>query len=140
MQEQELGRSKGGFTTKLHAACDALGNPVRFFLTAGQRSAYTKARDLIEGKTMKALLADKGYDANYMIEAASNVGAEAVIPPRAGRKIKREYDSDLYKERNLIERMFNKMKNFRRVATRYDKLDVAYMAFALIAGIYLWLK
>ena len=75
-----------------------------------------------------------------MVEAANNVGAEAVIPPRARRKIKREYDVDLYKERNLIERMFNKMKNFRRVATRYDKLDIAYMAFVLISGIYLWLK
>ena len=65
IQEQELGRSKGGFTTKSHAACDSLGNPVKFFLTAGQRSDYTKARDLIEGKRMEALIADKGYDANY---------------------------------------------------------------------------
>lgn len=89
---------------------------------------------------MRALLADKGYDANYMIEAANNVGAEAVIPPRTRRKIKREYDTDLYKERNLIERMFNKMKNFRRVATRYDKLDLAYMSFVLVSAIYLWLK
>lgn len=140
MQEQELGRSKGGFTTKLHASCDALGNPVRFFLTAGQSSDYTKARDLIEGKTMSALLADKGYDANYMVEAANNIGAQAVIPPRIRGKVRRKYDVDLYKERNLIERMFNKMKHFRRVATRYDKLDIAYMAFVLISAIYLWLK
>ncbi|MBL8676198.1 MAG: transposase [Alphaproteobacteria bacterium] len=63
-QEQELGRSRGGFTTKIHAACDALGNPLRFYLTAGQRSDYLKALDLIEGFKMKALLADKGYDAN----------------------------------------------------------------------------
>ena len=140
IQEQELGRSKCGFTTKLHAACDALGNPVRFYLTAGQRSDYTKARDLIEGKSMQALIADKGYDANYMVKAANDIGAEAVIPQRARRKIKREYDTYLYKERNLIERMFNKIKHFRRVATRYDKLDLAYMAFVLISGIYLWLK
>lgn len=140
IQEQGLGRSKGGFTTKQHAACDALGNPVRFFLTAGQRSDYLKARDLINGKIMKALIADKGYDADYMIEATKNVGAEAVIPPRSGRKILREYDTELYKERNIIERMFNKLKHFRRVATRYDKLDIAYMAFVFIASIYLWLK
>lgn len=140
MQEQEIGRSKGGFTSKLHAACDGLGNPVRFFITAGQRSDYSKALDLIEGKKMKALIADKGYDANYMIEAASIVGAEVIIPPRSNRKIPRHYDAELYKERNLIERMFNKMKHFRRVATRYDKLDVAYLGFVFIAACYLWLK
>jgi transposase len=90
MQEQKLGRSKGGFTTKLHAACDALGNPIRFFITAGQRSDYTKALELIEGKMMKALIADKGYDANEMVNAAIKVGAKAIIPARSMRKIQRE--------------------------------------------------
>jgi transposase len=140
MQEQGLGRSKGGFSSKLHAACDALGNPVRFFVTAGQRSDYIKALELIEGQDMSALIADKGYDANYMVDAAKCVKAEAVIPPRSQRKTPRDYDKELYKERNLIERMFNKLKHFRRVATRYDKLDIAYLAFAFLAGIYLWLK
>ena len=140
MQEQGLGRSKGGFSSKLHAACDALGNPVRFFVTAGQRSDYIKALDLIDGQKMGALIADKGYDANYMVDAAKSIHAEAVIPPRSQRKTPREYDKELYKERNLIERMFNKLKNFRRVATRYDKLDIAYLGFVLVAAIYLWLK
>lgn len=89
---------------------------------------------------MSALIADKGYDANYMVDAAKCVKAEAVIPPRSQRKTPRDYDKELYKERNLIERMFNKLKHFRRVATRYDKLDIAYLAFAFLAGIYLWLK
>jgi len=140
MQEQELGRSKGGFSTKIHASCDALGNPLRFFITAGQRSDYVKALDLIEDQNMDALIADKGYDADYMVEGTLNVGGEVVIPPRSRRKILREYDKELYKERNLIERMFNKMKHFRRVATRYDKLAVAYLSFVFISGIYLWLK
>ena len=140
MQEEALGRSKGGFSTKLHAACDALGNPLRFFITAGQRSDYVKALDLIDGKDMQALIADKGYDANYVIEAADKVNAKSIIPPRSNRKIYREYDTELYKERNLIERMFNKMKNFRRVATRYDKLAISYIAFVFISAIYLWLK
>lgn len=140
MQEQGLGRSKGGFSSKLHAACDALGNPVRFFVTAGQRSDYIKALDLIEGRKMKSLIADKGYDADYMVKAAKDVKAEAVIPSRARRKVPREYDEELYKERNLIERMFNKLKHFRRVATRYDKLDIAYLGFVFIAAIYLWIK
>ena len=124
----------------MHAACDALGNPIRFFVTAGQRSDYIKALELIEGQPMSALLADKGYDANYMIDAAKCIKAEAVIPPRSQRKTPRDYDRELYKERNLIERMFNKLKHFRRVATRYDKLDIAYLAFVLFAAIYLWLK
>jgi transposase len=140
MQEQELGRSKGGFSSKLHAACDALGNPVRFFVTAGQRSDYIKALDLVKGRKMEALIADKGYDADYMVKAANDAKAEAVIPSRARRKAPREYDEELYKERNLIERMFNKLKHFRRVATRYDKLDIAYLGFVFIAGIYLWIK
>jgi transposase len=139
-QEQELGRSKGGFTTKLHAACDALGNPVRFFITPGQRSYYVKALEMIENIPMKALLADKGYDANYIADAVLKIKAEVVIPPRSKRKNPREYDVDLYKERNIIERMFNKMKNFRRIATRYDKLGIAYLGFVFIVGTYLWLK
>ncbi|VVC34949.1 Transposase DDE domain,Putative transposase IS4/IS5 family [Cinara cedri] len=139
-ENQGLGRSKGGYSTKLHAACDALGNPLRFFVTAGQRSDYVKALDLVEGKKMAALIADKGYDANYMIKAAEAINAEPVIPPRSNRKTPREYDKELYKERNLIERMFNKLKNFRRVATRYDKLAISFLSFVHIASIYLWLK
>jgi transposase len=140
MQEQGLGRSKGGFSSKLHAACDALGNPVRFFVTAGQRSDYIKALDLIHGQKMNALIADKGYDADYMAEAAKAVDAEVVIPSRSIRKIPRQYDEYLYKERNKIERMFNKIKHFRRVATRYEKLDISYLSFVFLAAIYLWLK
>jgi transposase len=138
MQEQELGRSRGGFTTKIHAACDALGNPLRFFITAGQRSDYIKALDLIEGFEMQALLADKGYDADYIIAAVGK--AQAVILPRAMRKHQRSYDTELYKERNLVERMFNKLKHFRRVATRYDKLAITYLAFIHFAAIFILLK
>ncbi|MGL4824691.1 MAG: IS5 family transposase [Alphaproteobacteria bacterium] len=137
-REQELGRSRGGLTTKIHAACDALGNPLRFYLTAGQKSDYLKALDLIEGFEMKALLGDKGYDANYVVEALGK--AEAVIPPRSMQKSLRTYDKDLYKERNLVERMFNKIKHFRRVATRYDKLAIAFLSFVHIAAIYILLK
>ena len=89
---------------------------------------------------MESLIADKGYDADYMAKAAKDAKAGAVIPSRARKKVSREYEQDLYKERNLIERMFNKLKHFRRVATRYDKLDIAYLGFVFLAGIYLWLK
>jgi transposase len=136
--EQELGRSPGGFTTKIHATCDALGNPIRFLLSPGERSDYTKALDLIEGFDLQKLLADKGYDAQYIIDYVGE--NKAVIPPRSLRKVQRNYDIDLYKERNLIERMFNKLKHFRRVATRYDKLASSFLSFIHLAASLIWLK
>ena len=87
-----------------------------------------------------AVLADKGYDADYVIAAVESMGAIAVIPPKSNRKTPREYDKEIYKERNLIERLFNKLKHFRRIATRYDKTALSFMSFLNIAAIYLWLK
>jgi transposase len=139
-QNQALGRSCGGFSTKIHAVCDALGNPIRFTITAGQVSDYREALTLIDGFKTKSVLADKGYDADYIVEGALKCGAEAVIPPKSSRNNPREYDKELYKERNLIERLFNKLKHFRRVATRYDKTASAFLAFVHIAAICLWLK
>jgi len=95
---------------------------------------------LLDGIKATAVLADKGYDADYIVTAAENMGAQAVIPPKSNRKIQREYDTELYKERNHVERLFNKLKHFRRVATRYDKTATAFLAFVHIAAIYLWLK
>ena len=139
-QNEALGRCRGGFTTKIHAACDSHGNPVRFILTAGQASDYTQALALLENMKAEAVLADKGYDADYVVEAVGSMGAIVVIPPKSNRKVLREYDAVLYKERNHIERMFSKLKHFRRVATRYDKTALSFMAFLNIAAIYLWLK
>lgn len=135
-----LGRSRGGFSTKIHVACDSQGKPLRFILTPGQGSDYQQALALLEGFKPQAVLADKGYDADYIIEAVEKVDAVCVIPSTKNRKIARKYDRILYKERNQIERLFNKLKNFRRVATRYDKLDIAFHSFICLAGIYLWLK
>ena len=95
---------------------------------------------MIDGFKASAVLADKGYDADYIVEGALNCGAAAVIPPKSSRKNPREYDKDLYKERNLLERLFNKLKHFRRVATRYDKTASAFLAFVHVAAICLWLK
>ncbi len=139
-KNQALGRSRGGFTTKIHALCDALGNPVRFILTGGERHDCTQALALIEGLKPEAVLADKGYDADYIVEAVKNMDAMAVIPPKSNRILQRVYDRDLYKERNLIERMFGKLKQFRRVATRYEKTKIAFMGFLHIASILLWLN
>ena len=85
-------------------------------------------------------IADKGYDADHLIEKVTQTGAEVVIPPKRNRKVQRSYDIDLYKERNIIERFFNKLKQFRRVATRYDKLLNNFMGFVKLAAIAIWLK
>lgn len=127
-------------STKIHATCDSHGNPIRFILTGGQASDYTQAIDLIKGFKAQAVLADKGYDANYVVEQAKEMGAVAVIPPKKHRRNPREYDAILYKERNQVERLFNKLKHWRRVATRYDKTANAFMGFILVAAITLWIK
>ena len=117
-----------------------MGNPTRFILTGGERPDCEQAVNLLANQEADAVLADKGYDADYIVDAVHVMGAEAVIPSRSNRKDLREYDAYLYKERNIIERMYGKLKHFRRVATRYDKLATSYMSFVLVAAIYLWLK
>lgn len=85
-------------------------------------------------------MADKGYDADHLHEKIAAAGSEIGIPPKRNRKVQRSYDADLYKERNLVERFFNKLKQFRRVATRYDKLLTNFMGFVKLAAIAIWLK
>src|SRR5271166_4392835 len=137
---QGLGRSRGGLSTKIHAAGDALGNPLRLIGTPGQRNDIAFAHDLVEGFEADVTIADKGYDADHLCEKIAETGSEAVIPPKGNRIIKRRYDTDLYKECNIIERFFNKLKQFRRVATRYDKLLANFMGFVKLAAIAIWLK
>ena len=137
---QGLGRSRGGLSTKIHAASDALGNPVRLIGSPGQRNDITFAHDLIDAFVAEGVIADKGYDADHLCDKIAETGAQIVIPPKRNRKVQRAYDIDLYKERNLIERFFNKLKQFRRIATRYDKLLVNFMGFVKLAAIAIWLR
>lgn len=113
---------------------------MRFILTAGPCSDYDSALALLEGLPAEAVLADKGYDADYLVEAIRQKGAKVVIPPRSHRKTQRRFDRKLYQERNRIERMFNYLKHFRRISTRYDKTALSFLSFVHLAGIYLWLK
>lgn len=99
-----------------------------------------KALDLIDGIKLGAVLADRAYDADRLMDAILDAGAEPVIPPRRHRKHQHAYDKALYKERNVIERFFNKLKQFRRVATRYDKLLNNFMGFVKIAAIAILLR
>jgi len=137
--EEAVGKSRGGLSTKIHAAVDALGNPVRLLLTAGQASEYGQANALIEGFGADYILADKGYDSDDFVQAITETGAVAVIPSRKNRNEPRDYDRELYKERNLVERLFQKLKQFRRIATRYERLARNYQAMLYLAASLIWL-
>jgi len=126
-------------STKIHAAVDALGNPVKLLLTAGQASEYGQASALIDGFDAAYILADKGYDSDKFIGELEKAGATAVIPSRKNRKERREYDQALYKERNLVERLFQKLKHFRRIATRYERLKRNYQAMLFLVSSVIWL-
>ena len=134
-----MGKSRGGLSTKIHAAVDALGNPVRLLLTPGQASEYGQAEVLIDGFTPEAVLADKGYDSDAFIEAIRRSGAEAVIPSRRNRLQPRPLDRHLYKARNLVERFFQKLKQFRRIATRYERLARNYQSMLSLVSAVIWL-
>lgn len=123
-------------STKIHAVTDALGNPVRFILTGGQRNDITQIEQLLDGLRAGHVIADKGYDGARALKAVTSAGAIPVIPRRKTTAQWRRFDATLYKERNLIERFFNKIKHFRRIATRYDKLARNYAGFlSLVAAI-----
>ncbi len=136
-----MGRSRGGLTTKIHAVVDAKGLPIRLGLTPGQTYDGEVAMELLNALPENAMvLADKAYDANAIREMIRGQGAWANIPPKSNRKEPIHFSSDLYKARNLIERFFNKIKHFRRIATRYDKLAANYMAMIKLASIRVWLR
>ena len=127
--EQALGRSRGGFSSKLHAAGDALGNPLAFRLTAGQQGDAPQALPLLDRLSAQAVIADKAYDTDAILEAVAAAGALAVIPPRATRLDQRATDWQLYQQRHKIEILFGFMKHYRRVFARFEKLARRYLAF-----------
>jgi transposase len=111
-----------------------LGNPVELMLTPGQAHDLTCAEQLIDSADPDALLGDKAYDADPLIDTLTQRGITPVIPPKANRKAPRACDLALYCERNLIERFFNKLKHFRAIATRYDKLAKIFLAGVQLAS------
>ena len=119
---------------------DGLGRPLRFILTAGQVHDVVAAPDLIDGFTADAVLADKAYDSNDFRACVAEAGAEAVIPSRRNRKVPIPHDRTAYRHRNRIERCFNKLKHFRRFATRYDRRAIHYLAFAHLAAVMIWMR
>jgi transposase len=135
-----LGRSHSGFTTKLHAAVSDTFLPLRFILTAGARHDVTQAPVLIAGYTCDTVIADAAYDSDAFRAEIVDQGSVPVIRPRKNRLEDRPYDKDLYKLRNVIERFFHRLKQYRRVATRYDKYARRYLGFVYVAAILITAK
>ena len=119
---------------------DSLGRPLRISVTAGQTGDITAAPALLEGQTAKAVLADKAYDSNALRALIASMGAEAVIPSNRTRKVIIPHDAALYKHRNRIERCFNRLKHFRRFATRYDRRTIHFAGFTALAAAMIWLR
>ena len=125
--------------TKIHALCDGLGNPLRFKLTAGNKSDTPELIGLVRGLPGRELLADKAYDSDAIVQEAMGKGMEVVIPPKAGRKKKRAFDALKYRARDLVENLRQRMKVYRRVATRYEKLDTRFLSIVYLVGAMKWL-
>ncbi len=127
-------------TTKIHLAVDGRGRPVRIILTPGQCGDAPQAPALLEGFHPAHVIADKAYDSNALRQLIASQGAEVVIPCNPTRKRLIPYNFTLYKLRNRIERCINKLKHFRRIATRYDRRASYFLAFIQIACSILWMR
>ena len=138
--KQGLGRSKGGFTSKIHAKVDALGNPLKFIVTPGQESDFCQADHMLENTSSAYVLCDRGYDSDNFRSKIKQQKCIPVIPGRRNRAAQIDYDKWLYRERNLIERFFSKIKYHRRIFSRFDKSIQSFIGFLSFAGAILWLK
>jgi transposase len=133
-EHEQLGRSRGGFSTKIHVAVDGVGKPTKIFLSPGQDHDVTKAPDLIRDSEAKKMIADKAYDSDDLIAQIEAQGATPVIPPRKNRTEARDYNREDYKQRNVVERFIGVLKQSRRVATRYEKTARNFLGFVLLAS------
>jgi transposase len=128
-------------STKIHALVDALGNPLGFHLSGGEAHDLVGADHLLPDMQADTLIGDKAFDAdNRVIEPLAASGKTAVIPPRSNRRLPRPFDRDLYKARHLIENFFAKLKQFRAIATRYDKTARNFLAAIHLAASAIWLN
>ena len=133
-QTQAIGRSRGGLTTTIVALVDALGTLVRFLRLPGQPHDSVGVAPLLKDLDFEALLADKAFDSNMIRTELAERGAMAVIPPKANRATRLSCDLEMYKWRHLVENFFCKLKEFRRIATRYDKTDTSFAAMIQLVG------
>ncbi|WP_407646482.1 IS5 family transposase [Henriciella aquimarina] len=139
--DHAIGLSRGGLSTKIHAVVDEAGLPIRLALSPGQASDKATGAALIASlRQARHVVADRGYDARALIEQIEAAGAEAHIPTQRDRKVQRSVARDIYRQRNLVERYFNKLKHFRRCATRFDKLARNFLAAIALASTRLWTR
>ena len=128
-------------TTKVHALVDALGNPLRLVLGPGQQADCRRAAELLAGASGAGnVLADKAYDTNGIVALVEELGAVVVIPSKKNRLVQRVIDRNLYRDRNKVERFFSRLKQFRRLATRYDKTACSFLGMLHFVSALLWLR
>jgi len=140
-EHRAIGTSAGGPTTKIHMACDAHGNPIRFEVTGGQVHDSKAAPSLIEQLNAENLLADKGYDSEAIRQNARDKNIKPMIPRRKNsKKLNEELDGNMYKARHQVENVFARLKHFRSIATRFEKLARNYQAIVSLACAFVWLK
>lgn len=139
-EQQGLGRSCGGFSSKIHAKVDSFGMPLEFIITAAQVSDIGQAEALVGQDVCDYLLADRGYDSDAFRQDLKAQNIVPVIPGRKNRLEAVEYDEHTYKERNAVERFFGRLKEYRRIATRYDKTAIMFKAGLTMASILMWIK
>ena len=137
---QAPGRSRGGFTTKVHVSVNSFGNPLRFILTGGQERDITQAEALITDHACECVIADKAYDSQESLQAITQSGAIPVMPPRSNRTEPHSYDEHLYHERHLVVCFFSKIKHYRRIFSRFEKLARRYPGFLHFLGALTWLR
>jgi transposase len=142
IHRRALGRSRGGFTSKVHCLSDAKGRPIAFHLTPGEAHDCKAYDELIDSpeRAPKALLADKAYDSDAIRADLKRRRIKAVIPPKSNRKKMIRYDKQLYRQRNWIERVFGHLKINRAIATRYDQLAETFLGMLFLASARYWLK
>jgi transposase len=136
---QEIGCSRGGPSTKIHAVVDALGNPVKIALSPGQTHEMKLASELLGDIRNAYIAGDRAYDARALVELLQQNDCNVVIPSNPTRATLREYDKHLYRERCLVEHFFQRIKRFRRIAMRFEKLAQSFLAFLHLASALVWL-
>ena len=126
--------------SKLHLVCDGAGKPVHLHITAGNHADITQARQCLEPYVAKncTVIADRGYDANHLRNWLKDTQANACIPPRKNRKLQFDYDTEIYKTRNIVERMFNRLKDWRQLSLRTFRSQKTFLAAAQIAATIIW--
>jgi transposase len=138
-EDQALGRSRGGFSTKLHVAVETAGQPVKLILTPGQAHDITQASRLLGAHAPRYVIADKAYDSDAFVTQVRRQGSTPVIPSRAGRTVERRLLRRYYRRRNQVERFISRIKHYRRVATRYEKTDRNFLGFVQLAALLCWI-